>query len=66
MSGPFFAEHNLLLSLVSVLPTLIERDENRIFHLAGGAGRDAAEATCLHTALHSLTSTVIIHTHFAT
>lgn len=50
-----FAEHNLLLPLVSVLPALIKRDENGIFHLAEGAGREAAEATLLRTAPHSLT-----------
>lgn len=49
-----FAEHNLLLPLVIVLPTLIKRDENGIFHLVEGAGRDAAEATLTCTAPHSV------------
>lgn len=61
-----FAQHNLLLPLVSVLPALIKRDENGAVHLAEGAGRDAAEAALPCSAPHSLTqSTVIIHTHFA-
>lgn len=36
LSGPLFAGHNLVLPFVSVLPPLIKRHENRIFHLAEG------------------------------
>lgn len=49
-----FTECGLFLPRVSVLPTLIKRDENRIFHLAAEAGEDAAGASCLNTVPHSL------------